>query len=60
MARKKEIYTTAEVAKRFRVSEATVRRLVGSKKLRPIKGFNHPYRFSCREIDRFLNGRRAA
>jgi len=60
MARKKDIFTTAEVAKRLRVSTATVRRLVKDKQLRRIKGFKQPFRFTDREIDRFLNGRRAA
>ncbi len=60
MARKKEIYTTAEVAKRFRVSEATIRKLIKDRKLRPIKGFKQPYRFSGQELNRFVYGRKAA
>ena len=60
MSRKKEIYTTAEVAKRFRVSEATVRSLIKSKKIKPIKGFKQPYRFTAQELNRFMYGRRAA
>ena len=60
MARKKEIYTTAEVAKRFRVSEATIRRLIKTRKLKPIKGFAQPYRFTAQELNRFMYGRKAA
>lgn len=60
MARKKEIYKTSEVAKRFGISEAAVRNLVKKKKLRPIKGFSQPYRFSDQELKRFVYGRRAA
>lgn len=60
MARTKEIYTTAEVAKRFRISTATVRRLVKARKLKPIYGFKQPYRFSDQELERFVYGRKAA
>lgn len=56
----REIYTTAEVAKRFRKSEATVRRMVKSKVLRPIKGFKQPYCFTDEEIRRFLYGKTKA
>jgi predicted site-specific integrase-resolvase len=60
MADYKEIYTTAELAKRFRVSEATIRRKVRDGDLIPIKGLSQPYRFTHEEVRRFMYGKEEA
>ena len=56
----KEIYTTAELAKRFRVSEATIRRKVRDGELHPVRGLSQPYRFTDEEVRRFLYGKTEA
>jgi len=56
----REIYTTEELAKRCRTSEATIRRLVKGRKIRPIPGFKQPYRFTDEEVRRFLYGKTKA
>lgn len=57
MPRYKEIYTTTELAKYLRVSDATIRRKVKNKTLRPIKGLSQPYRFTNQEVRRFVYGK---
>lgn len=56
----KEVFTTEEVAKRMRVSTATIRRMVQARKLRPIPGFKQPYRFTDEAIRRFMYGKAGA